>query len=79
MEMMSGQRLSELLPDASRDLPVRVEEFLARPPCLLSLESIKLIGAALQFDPDRRPHDAVAFAEKIAADLDQSQSKAAVN
>ena len=79
IEMMSGQRLSELLPDASRDLPARVEEFLHGRLVFLSSESIELVGAALQFDPDRRPHDAVAFAERIATDLEQSQSKGAAS
>jgi predicted Ser/Thr protein kinase len=70
MEMMTGKRLSELLPEASRDLPERVREFLAGVPLGLSAESIDLIGAALAFDPERRPQGAVAFAEKVAADLE---------
>ena len=70
MEMITGQRLTELLPEASRDLSVRVKEFLAGLPLRLSRESIDLIGGALEFDPERRPRDAMAFADKIAGDLD---------
>ncbi len=71
IEMITGKRLSELLPEASRDLPERVREFLAQLPIGLSPESINLIAGALAFDPERRPHDAVAFAERIAGDLEK--------
>jgi hypothetical protein len=71
MEMLTGKRLTELLPEASRDLPARVREFLLALPVGLSRESIELIGAALEFDPERRPQDAMAFAGKIANDLDR--------
>ena len=70
MEMITGQRLTELLPEASRDLSVRVKEFLAGLPLRLSRESIDLIGGALEFDPERRPRDAMAFADKVAGDLE---------
>jgi serine/threonine protein kinase len=70
IEMMTGKRLSELLPQASRDLSQRVREFLPHLPLHLSPESVDLIGRALEFDPERRPRDAVAFAERIAADLE---------
>jgi len=70
MEMITGHRLTELLPEASRDLSVRVKEFLAGLPLRLSRESIDLIGGALEFDPERRPRDAMAFADKVAGDLE---------
>lgn len=70
MEMITGRRLSELLPQASRDLPERVREFLQTLPIKLSEESISLIASALEFDPARRPADAVQFAATIASDLE---------
>jgi hypothetical protein len=70
VEMLAGERLVTLLPDASMDLPERVAELLRRLYPGLSSESIELIAAALQFDPARRPHDAAQFAERIAHALD---------
>ena len=69
MEMITGKRVSELLPDASWDLAVRVREMLVAMKLGLSAESIELMRSALEFDPGRRPINAVAFADKIAGDL----------
>ena len=69
IEMLTGQRLSVLLPDASIDLPDRVRELLRTLPLPFSAASINLIGSALEFDPSRRPKDAGAFAGQIAEDL----------
>ncbi len=71
MEMITGKRLSELLPEAARDLPARVKELLAGLAVGFSRESIDLMGGALEFDPERRPQNAVVFAEKIAGDLEK--------
>jgi len=70
IEMLSGQRLSALLPDASMDLPVRVKELLIRQSFGLSHGSIELISKALEFDPLRRPNSARVFAATIAHDLE---------
>ncbi len=70
MEMITGKRVSELLPDASWDLAVRAREMLVAMKLGLSAESIEMMGSALEFDPGRRPNNAVAFAEKIAGDLE---------
>jgi ligand-binding sensor domain-containing protein len=70
VEMLAGERLATLLPDASMDLPERVSELLHRLYPKLSSESVDRIAAALQFDPARRPRDAAQFAEQIASDLD---------
>ncbi len=70
IEMLTGQRLSALLPDASIDLPDRLREFLARPSFDFSAASIDLLSQALEFDPLRRPRDAQRFANQIAQDLD---------
>jgi tRNA A-37 threonylcarbamoyl transferase component Bud32 len=69
IEMLTGQRLSTLLPDASMDLPERVRELLAKLNVGLSTSSIDLISSALEFDPSRRPKSASAFANQIAKDL----------
>ena len=69
VEMLTGQRLSTLLPNASLDLPERVRELARGLPMRLSEESVDLLGAALEFDPLRRPQDAQLFAESIVRDL----------
>jgi tRNA A-37 threonylcarbamoyl transferase component Bud32/ligand-binding sensor domain-containing protein len=69
IEMLTGRRLSELLPNASMDLPARVRELLDSLPLRLGTVSIELISSALEFDPARRPQDAGWFANTIAADL----------
>jgi serine/threonine-protein kinase len=70
IEMLTGQRLSALLPKASMDLPGRVRELLTERDLGLSQQTVELIGAALEFDPARRPQDTRAFAEKICGDLE---------
>jgi hypothetical protein len=70
IEMLTGERLSTLLPDASMDLPDRVRELLSRLPLGLSSASIELIASALVFDPAHRPKDAGFFADRIASDLE---------
>jgi tRNA A-37 threonylcarbamoyl transferase component Bud32/ligand-binding sensor domain-containing protein len=69
IEMLTGQRLSTLLPDASMDLPECVRELLRGLNIRLSPVSIELIAQALEFDPARRPKDAYSFASSIADDL----------
>jgi tRNA A-37 threonylcarbamoyl transferase component Bud32 len=74
LEMMTGQRLSALLPDASMDLPERAREFLRRLPIRLSAESVEMLGSALEFDPARRPQAALPFAQPIVRDLEAASS-----
>jgi len=69
VEMLTGQRLSTLLPNASLDLPERVREFARGLPVGLSEDSVDLLAAALEFDPLRRPQNAQLFAGPIASDL----------
>ncbi|MGA7834617.1 MAG: serine/threonine-protein kinase, partial [Acidimicrobiales bacterium] len=69
LEMLTGQRLSTLLPHASMDLPDRVRELVRGMPLRLSAESVELLGAALEFDPGRRPQAATQFALPIVHDL----------
>ena len=73
IEMLTGQRLSTLLPEASMDLPDRVCEFLATLNLGLSSPSIQLISSALEFDPARRPKSAILFANQIARDLESAE------
>ena len=70
IEMLTGERLSVLLPDASMDLPDRVCELLGTLPVRLSSASAELLSSALEFDPSRRPKHAGAFADAIAEDLE---------
>jgi len=69
LEMLTGQRLSKLLPHASMDLPERVRDLVRSLPLALSEESVELLGMALEFDPERRPQTASRFALPIARDL----------
>jgi len=71
IEMITGKRVSDLLPDASLDLPLRAQELIAGWDIPLSPASIDLISGALEFDPARRPAGAVHFANQVAADLDR--------
>jgi eukaryotic-like serine/threonine-protein kinase len=71
VEMIAGERLATLLPDASLDLPQRVSELLSRLLPALSSQSRQMFAAALEFDPVRRPHDAGQFAAQIATDLER--------
>lgn len=74
IEMLTGERLSTLLPDASMDLPDRVRELLSRLPLGLSSTSIELIASALVFDPAHRPKNAGHFADRIASDLESNSA-----
>lgn len=76
LEMLTGERLSVLLPDAALDLPERVKEMARKQLVRLSEESIELLGAALEFDPARRPQDAGAFANPIGRDLVRESKQA---
>ena len=71
IEMLTGERLSSLLPNASIDLPMRVKELLVTLRFGLSLAAIDLIAQALEFDPSRRPNNAYQFAAVIAGDLEK--------
>lgn len=74
LEMLTGRRLSALLPHASMDLPDRVRELAQGLPVPFSAESVDLLGAALEFDPARRPQTAARFAGPIVRDLMSASS-----
>jgi len=70
IEMLTGRRLSHLLPAASLDLPGRVRELLNRLNVGLSRDSVEMLASALEFDPAKRPREAGSFASPLVADLD---------
>ena len=69
LEMLSGSRLSDLLPRAKMDLPFRVRQYLEQSGIGLTAEALSQIEAALEFDPSRRPQDVGQFAAPIIRDL----------
>jgi len=75
IEMLTGQRLAALLPNASMDLPARVREVLGKLPVSFSEASVQLVSMALEFDPSRRPENAGAFVACIVQDLELAQIK----
>jgi hypothetical protein len=74
LELLTGRRLSELLPNASIDLPTRVRELLRVSALGLSAPSIDLIGAAMEFHPSDRPQSASDYANRLSDDLEQIRS-----
>jgi tRNA A-37 threonylcarbamoyl transferase component Bud32 len=69
IEMLTGRRLSQLLPDAALDLPDRVRELVSSLDVNFSRESIDTLASALEFDPGKRPDAAGAFAAPLIGDL----------
>jgi serine/threonine-protein kinase len=65
VEMLTGRRLSHLLPDACLDLPERVRELLTSLNLGLNLETIDLLARALEFDPTKRPQAAGPLAKTM--------------
>ena len=70
IEMLTGRRLSDLLPAASLDLPDRVRELLGSLSVRLSDDTITSFASALEFDPGKRPHVAGDFARPLIRDLE---------
>ena len=69
LELLTGSPCSELMPQATLDLPRHVREYLEAQPGRLKQESIDQIAAALAFDPSQRPKDVTQFAAPIVRDL----------
>jgi serine/threonine protein kinase len=74
IEMLTGRRLSHLLPAASLDLPDRVRELLRTLDIAFSEAAIDMIAAALEFDPAKRPRSAGRFAGPLIRDLEADPS-----
>jgi tRNA A-37 threonylcarbamoyl transferase component Bud32 len=71
VEMLTGLRWNQLLPEATLDLPEQLRSYFAENPGTLGEESVDLIVAALAFDPARRPKDVARFAAPIIRDLER--------
>jgi hypothetical protein len=69
IEMLTGERLSLLLPNAALDLPKQTPTLLAKFDLKLSVQSVQMLAAALQFDPAKRPNIASEFILPIVRDL----------
>jgi tRNA A-37 threonylcarbamoyl transferase component Bud32 len=70
IEMLTGRRLSELLPAAPLDLPDRVRELLRSLGFQLLQDTVAMLASALEFDPTKRPHVASRFARPLVRDLE---------
>lgn len=70
IEMLTGQRISALLPQPSIDLPSRVPELLDNQNLLLRKTTIESLSSALEFHPRARPADVRYFVEGICWDLE---------
>jgi serine/threonine protein kinase len=70
IEMLTGRRVKDLLPDAALDLPDRVRKLLQSLDVKLSQETIDMLAGALEFDPAKRPHGAGDFARPLVRDLE---------
>jgi ligand-binding sensor domain-containing protein len=69
LEMVTGVRWTEFLPEAKLDLPQQLREFFRGKPELFGANSIEMIVSALVFDPGGRPKDVILFAQPIVHDL----------
>jgi len=69
LEMLSGLRWADLLPQATLNIPDQVRNYLIQHQGQLTSESIEMISSALMFDPERRPHSASVFVEPVIRDL----------
>jgi hypothetical protein len=73
--MLTGRRLSNLLPDACLDLPDRVRDLLQNPNIGLSGDAIDVLAKALEFDPTKRPHVAGYLAKILVEDMDANSRR----
>ena len=72
LEMVTGLRWTEFLPEAKLDLQEQLREFFRGKPELFGEASIEMIVSALAFDPAGRPQDVAVFARPIVLDLKRS-------
>jgi hypothetical protein len=69
LEMVTGLRWTEFLPEAKLDLPEQLREFFQARPELFGDESVEMLVSALAFDPGGRPKNVQDFARPIIRDL----------
>ena len=67
VEMLTGSRLTHLLPELDMDAFLR--GYLEKHPYGLSADSVTMLATALAFDPLHRPKDVLLFAKPIVCDL----------
>jgi serine/threonine protein kinase len=72
LEMVTGVRWTEFLPEAKLDLPNQLRDFFHERPQMFGSESVEMIVSALAFDPGSRPKDVILFAAPIIRDLKHS-------
>jgi ligand-binding sensor domain-containing protein len=72
LEMVTGLRWSEFLPEAKLDLPEQIRGYFREHPGLFQEDSIDLIVSGLAFDPAGRPKSALEFARPIIRDLEEA-------
>ena len=70
IEMLTGQSCSDLLPEATLDLPIHVRNYFKQHTGSLGAASIAAIASAVAFDPGQRPRDVEEFALPIIRDLE---------
>jgi tRNA A-37 threonylcarbamoyl transferase component Bud32 len=70
IEMLTGRRLSDLLPDAALDLPQQVRKLLRSLDLGLGEDSVTMLAMALEFDPAKRPQAGSSFARPLVEDLE---------
>jgi serine/threonine-protein kinase len=69
IEMLTGFKVSVLLPNEALHLAEKIPPVLRGFDLGLSEESLNMLGSALEFDPSRRPHAAGEFSVPIVSDL----------
>jgi Protein kinase domain len=69
LEMVTGLRWAEFLPEAKLDLPEQIRRYFTEHPGLFQADSIDSIVSALAFDPAGRPKDVIEFSRPIIRDL----------
>jgi len=75
IEMLTGERVSILLPNAALDLPAQTPALLAKFNLGLSGQSVQMLASALEFDPAKRPNVAGEFILPIVRDLAYSSPR----
>jgi len=72
MEMLTGSRWTDLLPQGTLDMAEFVHTYFTKHRHGLSVDSVVMLASALAFDPLRRPKDVIRFAAPIICDLNAS-------
>jgi len=72
LEMVTGLRWAEFLPEAKLDLPEQIRGYFREHPGLFQADSIDLIVSGLAFDPAGRPKSVLEFARPIIRDLEDA-------